>query len=69
MPVNVGQKPEKCPNPDCGSEDGFTFHSARFQHDVRSQSGTLQAQQIPRARITTWECDSCQSLIEVLGDL
>jgi hypothetical protein len=69
MPVNVGQKPEQCPNPDCSSQENFTLRDVRFQHDIRSQIGNLQAQQIPRARITTWVCDSCHSLIEVWQEL
>jgi hypothetical protein len=69
MAVNTGKKPEKCPNPECASEGGFTCRGVRFQYDVRTQVGTLQAEQIPRTRITTWECDACHSLIEVWRDL
>jgi len=69
MAVNVGKPPDKCPNPDCGSEGGFTFRSVRFQHDARHEMGTLQAQQITRCRMTTWECDACHSLIDVVRNL
>jgi hypothetical protein len=64
MAIHIGQQPDKCPNPDCGSEGGFTFQDVRFQYDKRSQMSTLQVEQILRTRITTWTCDSCQSLIE-----
>ena len=68
MTINAGQQPEKCPEPDCGSQNGFSCRGVWFQYDVRTQIGTLQAEQIPRTRITTWVCDACHSLIEVWDD-
>ena len=69
MPLNPGQKPDRCPNPDCNSQGGFTLKGVRFTYDTRGQSGTLAVEQIPRARVTTWECDGCGSSIEVWQDI
>ena len=69
MPVHVGAKPEKCPNPDCGLAEGFTFKSTQFIYDQRSQMGTTDINQSARARVTTWKCDACESLIEIWADL
>jgi hypothetical protein len=69
MSVVAGSQPEECANPECRSRSGFNFRQVRFQYDVRSQVGSLGIDQILRASITTWECISCNSLIEVWQNL
>jgi hypothetical protein len=69
MTTNAGKPPDKCPNPECGNESRFTRRNVRFQCDARHEMGTLEAQQIPRCRIITWECDDCHCQIDVVLDL
>jgi hypothetical protein len=69
MAFDAGEKPEKCPNPECTGQGEFIFRGFRFQYDARAQVGTLRVNQVPRTRITTWECEACHAMIEVVRDL
>ena len=69
MAASAANKPDKCPNPNCGSQAGFKLRENRFQYETRTQIGTLDVQQILRKRITTWECDACHRLIEIEQNL
>ena len=68
MSISMGPKPERCPNPECGRGDGFTFQQVRFVYDSRKQLGTSRVDQIPREKIVIWKCDNCHCLIEYTYD-
>jgi len=66
MTAETTPKPHSCPN--CGATDGFNARGVRFFYDTRSEMGTLEVTQTLRGRIVTWECGTCQMLIEVWVD-
>jgi hypothetical protein len=61
--------PIKCENPQCNVRTGFTRGSMKIEYEVREQIGTLEVEQIPRRRITTWECSNCHAIMEMCEKL
>ena len=68
MPVAVGPKPEVCP--ECGNRDpdNFILLGVRLLHDLRRGTGADEVRPDARARITTWECGTCNLHLEIWND-
>lgn len=67
MATDTGPQPDTCQY--CGSQKGFTVREVRFEYDKQSEIGSFHVTETLRAKVTTWECNACQSLTSVSRDV